>query len=361
VRGYSDISCSSGEHFAILATGALGGLVIVAGALAFSLLFYDMAPKSKIGKRNGRFDFFFAIARIISIIMYQVVDNPTTAQIVILVVLAISTYYGLKNQFYFRGILNDLQNGILVGSTFLAAASLAFSFYEDGKENMVFLGVGLGVFVLGSAAGIFGNKSMVNHVKGKILRQVDHYNNLFMNPELDEKINEGEIKDINKSYLELICQQALDVSGRYAVKQEIEAFPSAEWVDVAVRFIIHSYMDKDAIILANQLFAIAFRQFPKEKSLYLTYIAYIRSFFTFLHGEEYNLLMILLKRHSLAFDERSLVYFYQQSISQTASSEEGDDQLNYAAFMEYQALEKAAKEAHVGSVSELRDFWSGIR
>jgi hypothetical protein len=62
----------------------------------------------------------------------------------------------------------------------------------------------------------------------------------------------------------------------------------------------------------------------------------------------------------LSISERCEIYHQQQSVIQNGT-EEGDDQLNYAAYMEYQSLEKSVKESHIHILTELRDFWTAIR
>ncbi len=102
----------------------------------------------------------------------------------------------------------------------LYGAGLGYSFLRTNSSEYIFLGVGLGLSLIGSVAGYFGNSWLVSSFTTKILTKIDHYNQLFHNP-VDKLENADDLKQINKSYLEVICQQAKEIAGRKAVKEEI--------------------------------------------------------------------------------------------------------------------------------------------
>jgi hypothetical protein len=68
----------------------------------------------------------------------------------------------------------------------------------------------------------------------------------------------------------------------------------------------------------------------------------------------------------MTFPQKFQLYQFQQTDTQYGGGKKGvasskDDEMNFIAKLEYQALENAARKQHVAVLSEMKEFWLGIR
>jgi len=288
-------------------------------------------------------------------------DLPAT--IVNTILIGALTAYFVREQPFYKSSLNNLRTGLFTGALALSICSLVYAALKATVPIGLIAG-GLGAAAVCGAGAFVGNKFFVEWMCRRIYDSLKKYDLVVAKTIGAEKPVAAGFDNIRKSYAELLYNNTDDITKRQAIVEQVRVFPSANWVDIAARFIQRSYMDKDAVTLANRLFEVGTIQYPTSGTVYLTYLGYIKSFLSFLKGKERTHMNLMLRKCRLAFDERFLVYLQQQSIRQLdqmgrVANNESD--MQYTSYIEYQSLENSVKKYHVDTLLELRDFWQAVR
>jgi len=361
-NGYADMLCNQGGHIGILVSAIVGAVFVTAFAFLMSLLYFDSNVSSKGGKRHGRVDLFYVAVRVVLVIIERKLDDLPATAINTVLLLALTGYF-VREQPFYKSSLNNLRTGLFTGAFALSVCSLVYSAIK-AKTPIGLIAGGLGSAALCGGAAYVGNMFFVQWMCRRIYDGLKKYDLVVSKTLGAEKPVAAGIDGVRKSYAELLYNNTADITKRQAIVEQVRVFPSANWVDIAARFIQRSYMDKDAVTLANRLFEVGTIQYPASGTVYLTYLGYIKSFLSFLKGKERTHMNLMLRKCRLAFDERFLVYLQQQSIrqlDQMGRVANNDSDMQYTSYIEYQSLENSVKKYHVDTLLELRDFWQAVR
>jgi hypothetical protein len=161
----------------------------------------------------------------------------------------------LKQPFYSR-IANNLRFGFLFTAWVVALCSIIPTFSTSPIDNTIYVAIVLALSILLVPAGYFLHHSLFKYVTRLIYNKV--------NKESAMVSGDGDQDSVHMSQMFLKPLDIHAIVKTVAEEHKVNIFITPLWVEIAARFIRHSYMKKDSVIFAMEVFNYGFKQHPRD-------------------------------------------------------------------------------------------------